>query len=147
MARAIVTFARGWQALAVTRSLGKQGVDVYCGEEAPFAPCFFSRYCTGSFRYPSFADDPEGNARGVLEICRALTDSGFLPVAPQVYLPQFLDEANERDRALSLCLELVGACDEVRVYGGRITSGMRREIEYAEARGIPVRFADAEATG
>ena len=94
-----------------------------------------------------FADDPEGNARGVLEICRALTDSGFLPVAPQVYLPQFLDEANERDRALSLCLELVGACDEVRVYGGRITSGMRREIEYAEARGIPVRFADAEAMG
>ena len=94
-----------------------------------------------------FADDPEGNARGVLEICRALTDSGFLPVAPQVYLPQFLDEASERDRALSLCLALVGACDEVRVYGGRITSGMRREIEYAEARGIPVRFADAEATG
>ena len=44
MARAIVTYARGWQALAITRSLGKQGIDVYCGEEAPFAPGFFSKY-------------------------------------------------------------------------------------------------------
>lgn len=59
MARAIVTFSRGWQALAITRSLGQRGVDVYCGEEAPFAPCFFSKYCKGSFRYPSFADDPQ----------------------------------------------------------------------------------------
>ena len=59
MARAIVTFGRGWHALAITRSLGKKGIDVYCGEEAPFAPCFFSRYCKGSFRYPSVGDEPE----------------------------------------------------------------------------------------
>ncbi|MBT4866204.1 MAG: ATP-grasp domain-containing protein [Planctomycetaceae bacterium] len=60
MARAIVTYSRGWHALAMTRSLGRQGIEVYCGEEAPFAPCFFSKYCTGSFQYPSVADDPEG---------------------------------------------------------------------------------------
>jgi predicted ATP-grasp superfamily ATP-dependent carboligase len=59
MGRAIVTYGRGWQALAVLRSLGRRGIEVYCGEEAPFAPSFFSRYCTGSFRYPSFADSPE----------------------------------------------------------------------------------------
>lgn len=59
MARAIVTYGRGWQALAVTRSLGRQGIEVYCGEEAPFAPCFFSRYCKSHFRHPSFAKDPE----------------------------------------------------------------------------------------
>lgn len=93
-----------------------------------------------------FADDPEGNVQRVREICRALAASGFLPIAPQVYLPQFIDEDSERAQALSLCLELVGASDEVRAYGDRITAGMRREIEYAEARGIPVRFTDAEAT-
>ncbi len=60
MARAIVTYARGWQALSITRSLGRQGIDVYCGEEAPFAPCFFSRYCKGNFQYPSATTDPEG---------------------------------------------------------------------------------------
>ncbi|MFC1707031.1 hypothetical protein ACFL59_09465 [Planctomycetota bacterium] len=59
MARAIITFARGWHALTITRSLGKQGVEVFCGEEAPFAPCFFSRYCKGSFQYPSVSNEPE----------------------------------------------------------------------------------------
>ncbi len=59
MARAIVTFARGWHALAVTRSLGRQGIEVYCGEEAKFAPCFFSRYCSGSFQYPSVSQHPD----------------------------------------------------------------------------------------
>ena len=60
MARAIVTFGRSWHALALTRSLGRQGIDVYCGEEARFAPCFFSKYCKGSFQYPSVAEDPDG---------------------------------------------------------------------------------------
>ena len=59
MARAIVTFGRSWHALAVTRSLGRQGIDVYCGEEAPFASCFFSRYCKGSFQHPSVSKEPE----------------------------------------------------------------------------------------
>jgi predicted ATP-grasp superfamily ATP-dependent carboligase len=60
MARAIVTFARGWQALAITRSLGHRGIEVYTGEESSFAPCFFSRYSKGSFIYPSVSDNPEG---------------------------------------------------------------------------------------
>ena len=93
-----------------------------------------------------FGGAPDENAQRVLTLCRALTDSGYLPIAPQVYLPAFLDEATERELARSLCLELVGACDEVRVYGGRITPGMRKEIEYAEARAIPVRIIETEAT-
>lgn len=89
-----------------------------------------------------YADDPEANTERVRELCRALTDSGYLPVAPQLYLPQFLDEDTQREVALSFCLELVGICDEVRVYGGRVTAGMRREIERAEVLSIPVRFVE-----
>jgi dienelactone hydrolase len=92
-----------------------------------------------------FAGDPEGNADRVRAICRVLVESGLLPVAPQVYLPQFMDETTDRDRALELCLGLLEVCHELRVYGGRITSGMRLEIDRAEALGIPVRFVDVEA--
>jgi len=60
MGRALVTFARSWPALAVTRSLGRRGIEVYCGDEAPFAAAFFSKYCRGSFRYPSPQRDPQG---------------------------------------------------------------------------------------
>ena len=91
-----------------------------------------------------FAADPEGNADRVRALCQVLVECGVLPVAPQIYLPQFIDEATHRDRALQLCLGLLEVCDEVRVYGGPITSGMRQEIEYAEALGIPVRFVDLE---
>ena len=38
MPRAIMTYSRGWHSLAVCRSLGRQGVEVCCGEEAAFAP-------------------------------------------------------------------------------------------------------------
>ena len=91
-----------------------------------------------------FAGDVEVNTGRVKIICRALVENGLLPVAPQLYLPQFMDEATDRDRALELCLGLLEVCDEVRVYGGRISSGMRLEIKHAEALGIPVRFVDLE---
>ena len=92
-----------------------------------------------------YAGDISGNTARVRTLCRALVDSGFVPVAPHLYLPGFLDEATERDKALAICLELVGTCDELRVYGGTITAGMMREIERAETLGLPVRFVDAEA--
>lgn len=92
-----------------------------------------------------YADDPAGNAARVQVVCRALADAGYVPVAPQLFLPQFLDEATERETAIRLCLELVAACDELRVYGGRISAGMRREIERAEALGIPVRIVEGGA--
>jgi len=83
------------------------------------------------------------NAATVAAICRSLTDAGFAPIAPQLYLPAFVDEATQREEALSLCLELLDVCDEVRVYGDRVTDGMRAELQHAEARGIAVSFASA----
>jgi predicted ATP-grasp superfamily ATP-dependent carboligase len=59
MARVIMTYSRAWHALAICRSLGRQGIEVYCGEEAPFAACFFSKYCTDDFQYPSASEEPE----------------------------------------------------------------------------------------
>ncbi|MGI5865486.1 MAG: exonuclease domain-containing protein [Myxococcales bacterium] len=90
-----------------------------------------------------YRDDPQGNAARVAEVCRALTDSGLVPIAPQLYLPAFVDEATQREEALALCLELLDVCDEVRVYGERVSEGMRVELRHAEARRIPIRFAAA----
>jgi len=87
-----------------------------------------------------FADDPAGNIERVRGLSRQLVALGVMPVAPQLYLPQLLDEGTEREQALRLCLELVDTCDEVRVFGGRVTAGMKREVEYAKSRDIPVRF-------
>ena len=84
-----------------------------------------------------FADDPSGNIACVRRIARAFASEGHLPIAPQLYLPAFLDEATERDLAIRLSLQLVVLADEVRIYG-EPTAGMIEEIAEAERLGIPV---------
>ena len=89
-----------------------------------------------------YAGDPLGNIEGIRRLCHHSVRRGFVPLAPQLSLPQFLDEENERDLALKLCLRLVALADEVRVYG-ELTEGMRLEVEEARRLGIPV--VDGEA--
>ncbi len=84
-----------------------------------------------------FAGDPEGSVLKVRDICSQLAVEDFLPLAPQIYLLQFLDEATQRDLALRLCLELVRVSDEIRVFG-EPTQGMRIEIAQANRLGIPI---------
>jgi len=86
-----------------------------------------------------FADAPVKNAGCVRRICRLIVEDGLLPLAPHIYLPQFVNEATEREQAMALCLELMELADEVRVYGDRITPGMEEEIARARELGLPVR--------
>ena len=84
-----------------------------------------------------YRSDPTGNRRRVARICRRLVRSGHLPLAPQVYLSAFLDEATERAVAMRLCLRLVALADQVWVYGTP-SEGMQIEIAESERLGIPV---------
>jgi hypothetical protein len=56
---------------------------------------------------------------------------GNIPIAPHVYFTQFLDENSEEERTLgiSMGIELLKMCDELRVCGDKITEGMKMEIE------------------
>jgi predicted ATP-grasp superfamily ATP-dependent carboligase len=58
--RAILTFARGWNALAAARSLGRRGIEIVAGDEHALAPAALSRYTVATFRYPNPDRDPEG---------------------------------------------------------------------------------------
>lgn len=88
-----------------------------------------------------YSDAPAANAELVTSICRDLALEGHVPIAPQIYLPAFIDEATERERAIDLCLGLLDGCDELRVYGDDVTDGMRVELMHAVERGIPIRMA------
>ena len=84
-----------------------------------------------------FSTEPEANQALVAAIARRLAHEGHVPVAPQIYLPRFVDEITERDRAMRICLGLLSLCDEVRVYGDP-SAGMRVEIAEARRLGIPI---------
>ena len=94
-----------------------------------------------------YSGDTQTNTLRAREYCRAAMEEGYLPVAPHLYFPQFLDDTlpEERETGLCICERLLVRCAEVWVFGGRISSGMKREMACAEANGIPVRyFPDVE---
>ena len=64
---------------------------------------------------------------------------GRIPIAPHIYLPQFISEETEREKAMAINMELLRLCGELWVFGDVISEGMRKEITRAREIGIPVR--------
>ena len=74
---------------------------------------------------------------------------GGRAVAPHAYLPYLLDDRVPEERALALefDLKLLSMCSRIVVFGDRISSGMKGEIEYAQSLGIPVIYREAVPSG
>ncbi len=84
-----------------------------------------------------YGGSPVGNAKKVCDICRELANAGCLPLAPQLLLPNFLDDRTDRDLAMSMCMRLVSVVEELWVFGSP-TEGMLLEMGEARRLGIPV---------
>lgn len=85
--------------------------------------------------------DYENNIQRAKEYSRAAAMKGCIPIAPHIYLTQFMDDTipAERELALSFGHELVLQCDELWAFGlSHPSAGMAGEIEVAKAAGIPV---------
>ena len=67
---------------------------------------------------------------------------GCMPITPHLMYPRFLEDKDpkERDAGIQMGLILLDFCNEIWVFGQRISNGMRREIAFAESRGILVRY-------
>ena len=93
-----------------------------------------------------FAGDPAGHSEKARRYCRFAVDSGFLPLAPHLYFPQFMDDGvpSERETAIFMNTVLLSKCSALWVFGKNISKGMRIEIERARVKGIPIRFFTEE---
>ena len=89
-----------------------------------------------------FSGDPFGNAEKARRYCRFAVDSGFVPFAPHLLFPQFMNDAvsEERELALFMGIVMLTKCAELWVFGDRITKGMSQEIRKAESRNMIVRY-------
>ena len=92
-----------------------------------------------------FRGDMEGNARKAAAYCRRAVEEGYLPIAPHLLFPQFLNEGIEEERRLGIAmgLELLDGCDEVWVFG-EATEGMAAEIASATEQGKEIIFKETE---
>jgi predicted ATP-grasp superfamily ATP-dependent carboligase len=131
--RAIVTYARSWQALAAIRSLGRRGIEVVACDEVAITPGGLSRYAVERFAYPSPAHEPEAFIEAMLDAVdcfRPLSSEApyvLLPIHAESYL---LARHAERFRGrILLPLSSVAAFEAVQHKG--------RLVELAQRLGVP----------
>ena len=99
-----------------------------------------------------YSGEIEYNLSRARGYCRLAVSKGYIPLAPHLHYPQFMDDGDSEQRKLGLFFAqvLLGKCDEIWVFGSRISEGMARELETAERRSILIRrFTDKgeEETG
>lgn len=89
-----------------------------------------------------YAGDTGHNVECARRYCGFAVSKGCIPIAPHVYFPQFLNDADQEQRDLGLFMGMVlmGRCKEVWVFGSTVSRGMAVEIEKAQQRGIPIRY-------
>lgn len=91
-----------------------------------------------------FASDREANAKRAERYCRFVWSRGGIPLAPHLLFPRFMDDTNEKEREAGLRMgrKLLTLCDEMWVFGDRISTGMAAEIAEAAGRFIPIYHMD-----
>lgn len=89
-----------------------------------------------------YAGNIDYNVSRAQGYCRFAVCKGFIPLAPHLHYPQFLDDSDRDQRELGFlfALALLRKCEEVWVFGSRISVGMVREICEAKHKNILVRY-------
>lgn len=89
-----------------------------------------------------YAGDVENNTAAARRYCRFAVESGFIPIAPHLLFPQFLDDDNPKERELGLFFgnALLSKCAELWVFGDHISKGMKAEIRRATWKGYHIRY-------
>ena len=101
------------------------------------------RYMPMVYICSAYSGDVEGNAEKARRYSRFAVDTGKIPIAPHLLLPQFMEEESERERAVFMDIAILSKCREWWVFGER-TAGMLNEIAYAERKQMTIRYFNEE---
>jgi len=90
------------------------------------------------------AGDIPANIAKAREYCRQLVDLNICPISMHLTFDGVYDDNDpeQRQTALAMCLRIIEFCDNVVVFGNRITEGMALEIDAAEQLGIPITYTN-----
>ena len=87
-----------------------------------------------------YAGDVEANVAAARKYSRFAVDMGAIPIAPHLLFPQFLSEKTERELALFMDMVLLGKCEQLWVFGSKVSDGMQREIAKAKKKNMKIRY-------
>jgi predicted ATP-grasp superfamily ATP-dependent carboligase/protein-tyrosine-phosphatase len=125
----LVTDGNERAALAVTRSLGRRGIPVYVGAETSRSLAGTSRYCRGSFVYPSPWQAPDEYVGCLIEQARMHDASVVFPVTDLAV--ELLGEAQLRG-----CTTFILPIPSLERYHS--LSNKYRLMQWAQKEGIPI---------
>ena len=80
------------------------------------------------------------NIENAKKYCHWVVNKNHIPYAPHIFFTQFLDDEipEERDFGLNAGFEFLKVCDELWVFGSRISEGMQMEIDLANELKMPI---------
>ena len=87
-----------------------------------------------------YSGDVEMNVQKARKYSRFAVDQGAIPLTPHLLLPQFMSDQTERDLAMFMNMVYMGRCEELWVFGEKITDGMAAEIAKAKKRNMKIRY-------
>lgn len=89
-----------------------------------------------------YSGDIERNTESARRYSRFAIVMGYIPIAPHLLFPQFLDDSDPEERELGLFFGnvMMSKCAEVWVFGSRISSGMKSEIARAKRKNMLIRY-------
>ena len=89
-----------------------------------------------------YAGDVERNTAAARRYSRFAVDAGYIPIAPHLLFPQFLDDNKPKERELGLFFgnAILSKCAEMWVFGDRISEGMEAAIKRATWKGHRIRY-------
>ena len=99
-------------------------------------------YICSPYSYGCINDNIE-NAR---RYSRFAVDTHYVPIAPHLLFPQFMDDSLGEDRqtAMFMNLVLLSKCAQLWVFGSVRSEGMQQEIKWAKRRHMTIRHFTEE---
>ena len=106
--------------------------------QRPFRPMVF--ICS------PYSGDIEHNVQETRKYCRFAVEKGYIPIAPHLLFPQFMNDGVSAERELGMFFGkvLMDKCAQVWVFGKDITDGMSEEIERAESKRYVIKYFDSK---
>ena len=89
-----------------------------------------------------FSGKVKKNKRNARKYCRFALEQHTIPFAPHLLFPQFMDDNSSEERHLAMFMNMImlGHCEEIWVFGDRISAGMKQEIHKAERKRMKIRY-------
>lgn len=89
-----------------------------------------------------YSGDTERNMANARRYSRFACLHGAVPFTPHILFTQYLDDDIKSERTLAMCMnrKMIRKCDELWVFGKRMSTGMKEEISFAKRNGIKIRY-------